>query len=100
MSKKIKKDESPIPVGTRVRFTRNGLGGSPRDKLHAFSGEVFGRTDEGVVAFRHPGADNKALSHTSRAQMRGWVYVEVASKEHPGTKLYVPEHFSCLEIVS
>lgn len=64
MSKKIKKDEIPIPVGTRVRFTRNGLGGSPRDELHAFSGEVFGRTDEGVVAFRHPGADNKALSHT------------------------------------
>jgi hypothetical protein len=77
-----------IAQGTRVRFTRNGLGVSRRDDLsHVVASEVANIGDVGTVAFRHPNVTKCA----------DWVYVEVDSKTEPGLKLYVGVSPSMIE---
>lgn len=67
-----------MKIGSKVRFTRNGLGLSRRDDLSRVVAETVNAGDVGTVAFRHP---NKRMCPD-------WVYVEVESKAEPGTKLY------------
>lgn len=66
------------PIGTKVRFTVDGLGASERDNLGRVTSEVYGIGDTGTVHYAHP-----------NPQCKGWFYVEVESRRERGHKLYV-----------
>lgn len=78
-----------IKKGTRVRFLADNMGASLLDELHRVTGERYGTSDTGTVAFKH---------HNPKA--KGWWYVEVESKEEPGAKRYVGAHFSQIQVAS
>ena len=80
----------PIPKGTRVRFTRDGLGASERNDLGHMTDDVYGVGDTGIVACPHPNARS----------CPGWFYVAVDSKLGEARTLYVGVSSTCVEPVS